>query len=567
MFASCNKSDNNSSNGKLTVTTKSVTEITSSSAKCGGDVTSTGNFSVGLCGVCWGESPSPTTENYFTTDNQGLGDFTSEMKNLKPETKYYVRAYATTSSGVMYGEEMGFTTLSDGGGNNGGEQNDDLPLVHTGEVFDITNTSAKCGGEVISDGGYEVTDCGLCWGTSENPMIHNSHVSCGSGTGLFEGILSNLLESTVYYVRAYATNEKGTGYGTQKPFTTSHTIYMPTVVTGEITNIGQTSVTCEGNVTSNGNDMIIACGICYGQYQEPDITGTHTNVGTETGEFSSQLWPLSANTLYYYRAYVTNSKGTAYGEQKTFTTLDWNEYDVYGVRFKMVKIEGGTFYMGAQNDSPNGINYYNTYNTSSSEPVHQVTLSDYYMGKYEVTQELWEAVMGSNPSHFIGDSKRPVESVSWNDCQSFIERLNHITGESFRLPTEAEWEFAARGGANSHGYLFSGGNNLTSVAWCKNNSNETTHPVGLKSPNELGIYDMTGNVREMCYDRYGPYTSEAQTNPTGYETGNRHVNRGADYIVATEYSDHTAWAHAVWYRDYTYSEVENRNTMGLRLAK
>ncbi len=193
MFASCNKSDNNSSNGKLTVTTKSVTEITSSSAKCGGDVTSTGNFSVGLCGVCWGESPSPTTENYFTTDNQGLGDFTSEMKNLKPETKYYVRAYATTSSGVMYGEEMGFTTLSDGGGNNGGEQNDDLPLVHTGEVFDITNTSAKCGGEVISDGGYEVTDCGLCWGTSENPMIHNSHVSCGSGTGLFEGILSNLL--------------------------------------------------------------------------------------------------------------------------------------------------------------------------------------------------------------------------------------------------------------------------------------------------------------------------------------------------------------------------------------
>ena len=159
------------------------------------------------------------------------------------------------------------------------------------------------------------------------------------------------------------------------------------------------------------------------------------------------------------------------------------------------------------------------------KPAHQVTLSAFSIGRYEVTQEEWQAVMGSNPSWFKG-SRKPVEQVSWNDCKSFISKLNSITGKNFRLPTEAEWEFASRGGIKSQGYKYSGSNNLNSVAWYDDNSGATTHDVGQKSPNELGIYDMSGNVSEWCSDWYGNYSSSSQTNPTGPSSGSLRVFRG-----------------------------------------
>ena len=160
------------------------------------------------------------------------------------------------------------------------------------------------------------------------------------------------------------------------------------------------------------------------------------------------------------------------------------------------------------------------------KPVHRVTLTnDYYIGKYEVTQALWQAVMGSNPSNFKGDAL-PVEQVSWNDCQDFISKLNAMTGKRFRLPTEAEWEYAARGGKKSRGYQYSGSKTLGDVAWYDGNSGSKTHAVGTKQPNELGIYDMAGNVWEWCQDWYGSYSSSSQTNPTGAVSGSGRVNRG-----------------------------------------
>lgn len=162
----------------------------------------------------------------------------------------------------------------------------------------------------------------------------------------------------------------------------------------------------------------------------------------------------------------------------------------------------------------------------TEKPAHRVTLSSYYINKYEVTQAEWKAVMGSNPSSFKGDNL-PVEKVSWNDCQTFIRKLNALTGKNFRLPTEAEWEFAARGGNNSRGYKYSGSDNISSVAWYGDNSGDKTHPVGQKSPNELGIYDMSGNVFEWCQDYwYETYPSSAQTNPTGSVSGPGRVFRG-----------------------------------------
>ena len=191
------------------------------------------------------------------------------------------------------------------------------------------------------------------------------------------------------------------------------------------------------------------------------------------------------------------------------------------ISFKMVKVDGGTFTMGATPEQ--GSDAY-----SDEKPAHQVTLSDYYIGQTEVTQELWVAVMGSNPSYYIG-RKNPVEQVSWNNIvNDFLPKLNALTGKNFILPTEAQWEYAARGGNKSKGYMYSGSNNIYEVAWYKGNSNLQTHPVGQKLPNELGIYDMSGNVWEWCSDRYGNYSADAQTDPTGSVSGSYRVLRGGD---------------------------------------
>lgn len=224
----------------------------------------------------------------------------------------------------------------------------------------------------------------------------------------------------------------------------------------------------------------------------------------------------------------------------------------------MVYVEGGTFTMGATSEQ--GKDAYD-----NEFPTHKVTLSSFRIGKYEVTQREWKTVMGDNPSDFKGNVL-PVETVSWNDCQEFIRKLNSMTGMNFRLPTEAEWEYAARGGNKSRGYKYSGSNDINIVAWYDGNSGNKTHPVGTKSPNELGLYDMSGNVWEWCQDWYDKnYYSETKSyNPVGPSWGSYRVDRGG------------AWSYfykccRVSHRgnnspDDRYSSLGRLNYLGLRLA-
>ena len=198
------------------------------------------------------------------------------------------------------------------------------------------------------------------------------------------------------------------------------------------------------------------------------------------------------------------------------------------VQFEMVYVEGGTFRMGATEEQGRDA-------WDNEKPVHRVTLSSYLIGKHEVTQALWEAVMGSNPSENNQGGGYPVVNVSWFDCQEFIGELNARTGMTFRLPTEAEWEYAARGGSRSKGYKYAGSNNLNKAGWYRSNSGRHTYPVGLKKPNELGLYDMSGNVLEWCQDGYGGYTDEAQTNPTGPQSGGHRVLRGGSFWYNARY--------------------------------
>ena len=270
------------------------------------------------------------------------------------------------------------------------------------------------------------------------------------------------------------------------------------------------------------------------------------------------------------------SKLAGYGNDSKFTAIDIDNVDIFDSLSydDMVYVEGGTFTMGATAEQ--GSDYY-----SDELPTHQVTLSDYYIGKYEVTQQLWEYVMsysgtcadgssmsayasdvwlGSDPSssYGVGDYY-PAYYVSYYDIVDiFLPRLNKITGKRFRLPTEAEWEFAARGGKQSKGYKYSGSDNIGDIAWYYENSGSKTHQVGTKQPNELGIYDMSGNVNEWCSDWYGSYSSSAQTNPTGPSSGSNRVLRGGGWDYYARYC-------RVSLRDYAYPSYRF-NLYGFRVV-
>lgn len=229
---------------------------------------------------------------------------------------------------------------------------------------------------------------------------------------------------------------------------------------------------------------------------------------------------IAASTVGQTKMYVKKTDGTVVAfdidnvSEVYFTDSGANTktYEVNGVSFKMIKVEAGTFTMGMLDGDEEGVRF--------NETQHEVTLTkDFYLAQTECTQELWTAVMGSNPSRFVGE-KNPVDKVEWNDAKDFIEKLNSLTGEQFRLPTEAEWEFAAKGGNKSQGYLYAGSDSLNDVGWNAknaifeyNNPEYGTHPVGLKMANQLGFYDMSGNVWEWCEDMFSDYTDEAQTDP------------------------------------------------------
>ena len=385
--------------------------------------------------------------------------------------------------------------------------------------------------EVSEDGGFA------------NAMSFEASVSGNSLTFTATGLKAE----TKYYYRIITDTGSVTFESETRTFKTTEYIF-PTVTTSEVNNITSTTAEC-GGVVTEGDFTVTARGVCWSTADNPTVADSHTVDGGGAGSFTSNITGLTENTTYYVRAYATSSAGTAYGETRTFKPN--LSLTVNGVSFEMVYVEGGSFDMGATSEQGSDAD-------SDEKPVHSVTLSDYYIGKCEVTQELWEAVMGSNPSHFKG-AQNPVERVHWYDCQEFVIRLNSLTGRTFRLPTEAEWEYAARGGNKSRHYKYSGSDNIDEVAWYDGNSGSSTHAVGTKSPNELGIYDMSGNVLEWCSDWYGSYSAGAQTNPQGPSSGSFRVLRGGS--LESSYAGRCR----VSYRDRGHPNAIG-HTFGLRLV-
>ncbi|MBQ7309900.1 MAG: SUMF1/EgtB/PvdO family nonheme iron enzyme [Alistipes sp.] len=351
----------------------------------------------------------------------------------------------------------------------------------------------------------------------------------GAKTG--EGRWSGTLTSGAYIFEARKAGHRTTKLSKQITSTQpqqSYTLPAPTPIVGTVV-IASTPV--GANVTIDNKVVGITP-----MKLDKVFVGNHTLKLSKSGygDYSQTITVAEGKTATIN---ATLTKGAANGISSKIGDIE------------MVFVKGGMFTMGATSEQGSDAD-------SDETPTHSVTLSDFYIGKYEVTQAQWRAVMGNNPSYFKGDNL-PVECVSWNDIQKFIKKLNAQTGKNFRLPTEAEWEYAARGGNQSRGYKYSGSNDRNN-AWYKDNSSSKTHPVGQKQPNELGIYDMSGNVWEWCQDWYGSYSSSSQTNPTGPSSGSIRVLRGGGWGIFARNC-------RVSYRSY-YSPVFSRDNYGFRLV-
>jgi len=414
-----------------TLTTKAVTAISSSTAKSGGVVSSDGGATVISRGVCYATSTNPSIESTKTADSSGTGAFISTITGLTAGTKYYLKAYATNNMGTSYGKELSFTTLPA------------IPTLTTTATSTIAQTTATSGGTISSNGGAAITARGVCYAITAAPTIANTKTIDGTATGAFTSSLTGLTPGVKYYVRAYATNSLGTAYGAEVNFTTLATI--PTLATTAASAIATTTATISGNVSSDGGAAVTARGVCYATTATPTIANSKTNDGTSTGAFNSSLSGLSPGVKYYVRSYATNSAGTSYGNEVSFTTLNlsaiaytngneayWNETKN---GFRSVIIGGGDliFEFDAVNKQYVSDNYILIPNLNSNPNGEVINKTDFYgfsAGVRDNTKYQWDSqknsVLTVNESEF--DQTNMFVSPLSSSTMTYAQAININTG-------------------------------------------------------------------------------------------------------------------------------------------
>jgi uncharacterized protein (TIGR02145 family) len=482
--------------------TRDATDITLISAISGGEITDDWGCPVTSRGICWSSIHTPTLEDTLTSDGTGAGAFTSSVTGLQPNQTYFIRAYATNSQGTAYGNMITFKTLSL------------WPTLSTTPITNITSTSATSGGEITNIGESNVTVRGVCWSSLHTPTVSDSLTSDGTGIGIFASSITGLQPNLTYYIRAYATNNDGTGYGDLIAFTTFPP--WPTLSTTPITNITSTSATSGGEITNIGASNVTVRGVCFSSLHTPTISDSVTSDGSGSGAFTSSLADLQPNLTYYIRAYAVNGHGTAYGEQvilKTMTgqisDIDNNTYYTVTIgtqvwmaeNLKTTKFKNGTlipfieetdtgwYWLSTPgycwyNYDPDNIKVpygalYNWYvvNTGNLCPTGWHVPSDDEWKTLEMYLNMTQDEAGGTGWRGTDQGTQLKNTSGWNEGGNGTN-----TGGFTALPGGIGYSGGEFYGNGSHGFWWSTSENNTTDAWCRSlhcqqgNVNRTYYP-------------------------------------------------------------------------------------------
>ena len=481
-----------------TVVTTPVTEIDYHSAKISGNVTSDGSAEVTERGICYSTIENPTTKSIKIVSGKGMGSYTINLSNLQDSTTYYVRAYAINKKGIAYGEQVTFMT-----------KGYKLPTITTGTPTNVEYTSATVGGNILSDGGASITECGICYSTSENPSTEDTKIVSGKGTGNYTINLSNLLDSTTYYVRAYAINKKGIAYGEQVTFMTKE-YKLPTITTGTPTNVEYTSATVGGNILSDGGASITECGICYSTSENPSTEDTKIVSGKGTGNYTINLSNLLDSTTYYVRAYAINKKGVSYGENMSFMTKGYKPPMVTtsaptNVSYTSASAGGNVTSDGGAIITERGVVYDTSPNPTTSN-----------------NKKASESGLDS----FTVDLTNLSEGVTYYVRAYAINKKGISYGEQARFTTET---------LNGYQYVDLG----LSVKWATCN-------IGANKPEEYGNYFAWGETRSKSVYNESNYSYNEDPKILPLSADAAHVNWGGAWRMPTiaecrELCEHCTW--------------------------
>ena len=492
--------------------TESASNINSTSALSGGTVVSSAS-AVTERGVCWNTIGSPTIADSHTSDGNGVGDFVSSLTSLIPATTYYVRAFAVNENGTGYGPQISFTTF-------------DVPSMTTNYVNVTSATSAIISCSVSDDHGADVTVQGICWNTTGNPTTADNTITAELGSANYDINMSGLTPATTYYVRAYATNSEGTGYGNVLDFVTSNEV--PYVSTAAISSINETNAICGGNVTSSNGSEVTACGVCWSTSQNPTLADAHTTDGSGIGSFTSSITGLSSGTTYYVRAYATNSTGTGYGEQCSFNTWtcgistitdrDGNTYNTVLIgtqcwmkqNLKTTKYADGTsIFQGSSSTTQNTTTAYWYYPNGSSS--NKATYGLLYN---------WKAVMRNSSSSSANPSG-----------------VQGICPTGWHVPSDAEWKQMEIVVGMSQSDADEGQYRGTIAARLCGNTGWTSYNTSIPSSNSAGN---TSAVERN--------SSGFSALPAGRSTNGGTVGNYAYFWSATQGSSTHAWYRILFYQ-------------------
>ena len=488
-----------------TITTDAITDITTTGSTSGGNVTSDGGASVTTRGVCWSTLNNPTISNSHTIDGTGTGLFTSSLTGLDLNTTYYVRAYASNSVGITYGNEQSFTTNS---------IIIVAPSVITTEASFITTTGSTSGGKVTSDGGDTVTDRGICWSNSGTPDISNNHTSDGSGTGSFTSIITGLSSNVEYWVRSYAINSIDISYGNEISFITTIDVVLPTVTTTIISSITPTTARSGGNVISDGGDTVIERGVCWSTSPTPTISNSHTNNGVGEGVFLSDMTSLLPTTTYYVRAYATNSAGTAYGDEKTFATTAIAVLpSVTTTAASLITTTGATSGGNVTSDGGSTVTNRGVCWSTSTNP----TTSNSHTSNGSGTGIFTSSLTGLLPTTTYYIRAYAINSVG----TKYGNQLTFLTSTPVAIPSITTYEMTdiTTTGATSGGNVTSdGGSSVTSRGVCWNTIGSPTTSNN-KTVNGTGTGSFTSSLTSLASGTHYHVRAYA-TNSVGTSYGN-----------------------------------------------